>query len=282
MAAYRIKQSHQHRSVPQHLNCDDQDLWKTVVEAPAIFVFLDFDGTLAEIAPTPADALLSEPRKRWLKDFLLLPQCSIGVVSGRPIDELKWLIGLEQIYYVGCHGLERAAPDGTFHMSRPNQAVVDALSSLRDEMCWAIADSDGIVLEDKGIAVALHYRRAERDTALVAREEFVRAVHWYQQQGVKLELLAGKKVIEAKPTGTSKVGAITEILARYASTALPIYIGDDLTDEAAFDAIAGIGMAILVAETPRKTVAPLFHKNPTEVYRFLRRLTQMRDKRERA
>lgn len=113
-----------------------------------------------------------------------------------------------------------------------------------------MADADGIILEDKGIALALHYRRAERDTALAARKEFVRAVHWYQQQGVKLELLAGKEVIEAKPTGMTKGDAITQILARYASTALPIYIGDERSDEAAFEAIADVGMAILVAETP--------------------------------
>jgi len=281
MAAYRTKQSDPHNRFPQRLEFDDQDLWQTVVEAPAVIVFLDFDGTLVEIAPTPTDVLLSEPRKRWLKDFLSCPQCSIGVVSGRPVDELKRLIGLEQIFYVGCHGLEWAAPDGNFHMSWPDRVVVDALSSLRDEMCRVMAHSDGIILEDKGVALALHYRRAERDTALAAREEFVRAVHRYQQQGIKLELLVGKEVIEAKPTGTTKGDAITQILARYVSTALPIYIGDDLTDETAFDAIAEIGIAILVAEMPRETAAARILKNPTEVYVFLRCLTRMMEMRER-
>jgi len=267
--------------IPQRLNFNDQNLWEVVVEAPAVFVFLDFDGTLAEIAPTPADVSFSEPRQRWLKDFHSLPGCSVGIVSGRPISELKRLVGLDQIFYVGCHGLEWAAPDDTANLSWPNRVIVDALRSLREEMRRAMADADGIILEDKGIALALHFRQAEDDTAWTARQEFVRAVHGHQQQGVKLELLAGKDVIEVKPTGMTKTDAITQILAQYASTALPIYIGNDRSDEAAFAAIAENGMAILVEEKPRKSASARFLKNPTEVYLFLRCLTHMREKRDR-
>jgi len=144
-----------------------------------------------------------------------------------------------------------------------------------------MAGLEGIVVEDKGISLALHYRMAERDTAWAARQEFVRAVNGYQQQGVKLELLAGKEVLEAKPAGATKGDAIGQIWSRYAPTALPIYIGDDVTDESAFDAISEKGLAILVAETPRPTAAQLFLKNPTEVYVFLRCLTHVREKCER-
>ena len=280
MASSGIHQSLHHSMIPHRLDFDDHKLWQAVVEAPAIFAFFDFDGTLAEIAPTPADVLFREPRKDWLKDFISLPECSVGIVSGRPIDELRKLIGLEQIFYVGCHGLEWAAPNGEIHISWANQLIMDALRSLRDDMFKAMAYADGIVLEDKGIALALHYRRADPATALAARKEFVRAVHGYQQQGAKLELLAGQEVIEAKPTGMTKDDAIKQILARYGSTALPIYLGDERSDEAAFLTIADKGLSILVAETPRETAATLFLKDPTEVYLFLRRLTDMREKRK--
>ena len=276
----KTNQPRQLSMIPHRLDFDDQCFWQAAVEAPGIFAFFDFDGTLAEIAPTPADVLFGEPRKGWLKDFISLPECSVGIISGRPIDELRKLIGLEQIIYVGCHGLEWAAPDGEVYTSWANQSIVDALRSLRDDMSKAVADADGIILEDKGIALALHYRRADRDTAMAARKEFVRTVHGYQQQGVKIELLAGQEVIEAKPTGMTKDDAIKQILARYASTALPIYIGDERSDEAAFEAIADIGLAILVAETPRETAATRFLRDPTEVYLFLRCLTHMREKRK--
>ena len=267
--------------IPQQLDFHDQNFWQIVVEAPEIFVFLDFDGTLTEIAPTPAHVLFNEPRRRWLQDFHSLPGCSVGIVSGRPIEELRQLIGLEEIYYVGCHGLEWAAPDGTFNRSWPNPVIVKTLLYLREELRRSLAHADGIIVEDKGIALALHFRRADGDTALAARQEFVRAVHGYQQQGVKLELLAGKDVIEVKPTGMTKADAITQILAHYASTALPIYVGDDRSDEAAFEAIAEKGMAILVEKKPRKSAAARFLKNPTEVYLFLRCLTHIREKRDK-
>ena len=280
MTTYCINQALAPGRIPQRLNFHDQDFWQIVIESPEIFVFLDFDGTLAEIAPTPADVFFSEPRQRWLNDFHSLPGCSVGIVSGRPINELKRLVGLDQIFYIGCHGLEWAAPEGTFNRPWSNRVIIDTLRSLREELCRALAGADGIIVEDKGIALALHFRRADGDTALLARQEFVRAVHKYQQQGVKLELLAGKDVIEVKPTGMTKADAVTQILANYASTALPIYIGDDRSDEAAFAAIAEKGMAILVDEKPRKSAAARFLKNPTEVYLFLRCLTHMREKRD--
>ena len=268
----------QRNRLPRRVNFGDEELWQDVVQAAALITFLDFDGTLVEIAPTPADVNFPKPRKRWLKEIFSLPRCKVGIVSGRPIDELRRLIGLDEIFYVGCHGLEWAAPDGMRYMSMPSRVVVDALASLRAEVREAMASIEGVVVEDKGISLALHYRMADREVAWAARKEFVRAVNWYQQQGIKLELMAGKEVIEAKPAGVTKGDAITQIWARYAPTALPIYIGDDVTDESAFDAVAETGLAILVAETPRETAAQLLLKNPTEVYTFLRCVTHIREK----
>lgn len=187
-----MRPSRQSNRLPQRLNFDDGKLWQQVAEAPAIITFLDFDGTLVELAPAPADVRFAKPRKRWLKEIFALPHCSLGIVSGRPIDELRRLIGLEQIFYVGCHGLEWAAPDGTRYVSWPNRLLLDALRSLCAEMRAAMASFEGVIVEDKGLSLALHYRLAERSIAWAARKEFVRAVSWYQQQGAKLELLAGK------------------------------------------------------------------------------------------
>ncbi len=280
MAALSKRQLPPRGRMPRQLDANDDRLWQQVINAPAIFTFLDFDGTLVEIAPTPADVSLSEPRKRWLQELTLLPQCSVGVVSGRPIDELRRFIGVEQIFYVGCHGLEWAAPDGNRSMAWTQRTLLDALRSLREEMCRELARFAGVDLEDKGMSLALHYRRAQANEALAARKEFVRAVHWYQQQGIKIDLLPGKEVIEAKPAGSTKGDAVVQILARYAPAALPIYIGDDLTDESAFHAIGENGLAILVAASPRTSAAGWFVKNPRAVYAFLRRLIRARETKE--
>lgn len=263
---------------PQQLDVNDADLRQVLILAPAIIAFFDFDGTLAEIAPTPGDVEFDGARKRWLREAATLPNCLVGIVSGRPIDDLRRLIGLDQIFYVGCHGLEWAAPDGMRFMAWPNRVLIDALASLRAEMREAMVGQHGVVIEDKGISLALHYRMAGPDIAAAARKEFVRAVSWYQLQGVKLELLSGKEVVEAKPGGATKGDAVTQIWSHYAPQALPIYVGDDITDESAFHAIGNTGMTVLVAETPRATAAQLYLKNPTEVYAFLRCLTQMRQR----
>ncbi|MGZ8450938.1 MAG: hypothetical protein ACXW6K_01015 [Candidatus Binatia bacterium] len=91
---------------------------------------------------------------------------------------------------------------------------------------------------------------------------------------IRMGLVSGLSLLSE----IKKADAIMQILARYAPTALPIYIGDDRTNQAAFEAIAEIGMAIHVEESPRKTAAARFLKNPTEVYLFLRCLTHMREK----
>lgn len=272
------KHSRQDKRVPQRLHLDDRGLWRRVSAVPAIIAFLDFDGVLVEIAPTPADVQLAKSCKRWLKDVVSLPDCSVAVVSGRPIYQLRHLIGLDNVFYVGCHGLEWAAPDGNLYVSWLNEAMVDALVSLSTAVRERIEGLDGVFVENKGLCLALHYRMAERDTAWAARKEFVRAVSWYQQQGVKLDLLSGKEVIEARPAGMTKGDAIRQIWTRYAPGALPVYVGDDAPDESAFDAIAAKGLPILVSETPSPSAAQRFLKDPSEVYVFLRCLTHIREK----
>ena len=266
----------QYDKLPRRFDLEARDLRQRLSHAPEVFSFFEFDGTLVEIAPGPDDIALSERRKQYLRELSSAPGCSVAVVSGRPADELRKLIGLDGIFYVGCHGLEWIAPDGTRYLSWPHRVVVDALRSLREELRDSLAGFEGVLLEDKGIALALHYRKAKRDTALRARKEFVRAVGWYQQQGAKLELLAGKKVIEAKTVGIKKGDAIAQILARRTPSAVPVYIGDDMTDQSAFDAIAERGLAIVVARTPRATAAAYYLRDPGNVYAYMRWLTQMR------
>lgn len=279
MTVTRARQRDQRNKVPRRFDRGGRDPWAPVLRTKEVFIFLEFDGTLVEIAPGPGDVVLSERRKRYLRELLSAPGCSVAIVSGRPVDELRKLIGLDGMFYIGCHGLEWTAPDGTGYMSWPHKVVLDALQSLREQLRDSLINFKGVLLEDKGIALALHYRKARPETALMARREFVRAVHWYQQHGVKLEILAGKEVIEAKSAGAKKGDAITQILARRSPSAIPIYIGDDITDESAFHAIAERGLAILVAKTPRMTAATFYLRDPSDVYAYVRCLNAMRRRR---
>jgi trehalose 6-phosphate phosphatase len=105
----------------------------------------------------------------------------------------------------------------------------------------------------------------------------VRAVHQHQQGGLGLEILAGKEVVEAKPTAANKGDAAAYLLEQYGPEAFPVYCGDDFTDEVAFHRLDKTGLTILVAETPRPTAASFFLRSPNEVYEFLRLLIRLKN-----
>lgn len=275
MALNGLSRWKQRPRVPKPLAVDDQRLWRPLMKAQDLFIFFDFDGTLVELAPTPSQVKLSEMRKRYLKELVSLRRGGVGIVSGRSIDDLRRLIGIDELFYVGCHGLEWAAPDGERSLTHLDDEITDALRTLCDELRGSLARFNGILLEDKGMSLALHYRRANERAALAARREFVRAVYWYQRQGIALELLAGKAVIEAKAPGATKGDVVKQIISHYFPGAYPIYFGDDVTDESAFQVVRRRGLALLVADTPRATAAQHFVKTPNEVYLFLRCLRHM-------
>lgn len=263
--------------MPAFLALQEEETWRPIIDAPAIFLFLDFDGTLAEITPRPQDVQLSARRRQILQRLLAQQQISVAIISGRPLDDLKRLIGLDGMFYVGSHGLEWMAPDGENNRCAIGAPVADALASLRDQFRGGLPDFRGVFVEDKGTAVALHYRMAAEDTALAAKSEFLRAVHRHQRQGVALEIVAGKEVVEAKPATQNKGEVAARLLERYGSTALPIYCGDDFTDEVAFHRFDKNGITILVAETPRPTAASYYLRSPNELQEFLRLLAHAKN-----
>ena len=262
--------------MPAFLALEEEKTWVPIVEASAVFLFLDFDGTLTEMAPRPQDVYLGARRKQILRALLALPQFNVAIMGGRPVNELERLIGLDGLFYIGSHGLEWLAPDGANGRCPVGAPVADALASLREQFRPGGSDLRGVFLEDKGTAVALHYRMAAEDIALAAKSEFLRAVHRYQQRGVALEIVSGKEVIEAKPAAQNKGHRAAQLLERYGAGALPIYCGDDYTDEVAFHRFDKNGITVLVAETPRPTAASFYLRNPNEMHEFLRLLAYVR------
>lgn len=197
-------------------------------------LFLDFDGTLTEIAETPdtvaVDGELREVLMR-LRDAL---GGALAVVSGRPIAELDALLAPATLALAGLHGLEWRARDG--RVSRRSGDLGD-LGGLRDRLAPLAAADERIVLEDKGLSLALHYRRApEREHEL--RELFtalVGAIPGYH-------VLEGKMVLEAKPESIGKGHAIEALMAAEPFRGRrPVFAGDDVTDEDGFAVVESMG-----------------------------------------
>ncbi|MDX0802268.1 trehalose-phosphatase (plasmid) [Sinorhizobium medicae] len=197
-------------------------------------LFLDIDGTLLDLAETP-DAITVPPSLPADLDALSKKlDGALALVTGRSLDYADQLFSLSHFPIAGLHGAERRDPDGQLHKATATAEFERLKADLvADTASWA-----GVLIEDKGAAVAAHYRLApdrKDDVELVMERALIRAgPNWTIQQG--------KMVIEIRPTSADKGKAISAFLAKppFAGRR-PIAIGDDVTDEAMFRAANRLG-----------------------------------------
>ena len=193
-------------------------------------VFLDLDGTLLEIAATPGEVLVSQRLLRVLASLNERLERAVALVSGRSIAEIDRLIRLPGLAVAGIHGGERRDASGRVHRLPADPRIDDARRALA---AFAMRHA-GLLLEDKGTALALHYRQAPgmEPAARAAVADALAA------SGAGFEVQAGKRVLEIKPAGASKGRAIELYMAEppFAGR-VPAFVGDDLTDEPGFEVV---------------------------------------------
>ncbi|MBW6394276.1 trehalose-phosphatase [Thermus sp. SYSU G05001] len=206
------------------------------VEQPLFL--LDYDGTLAPIAPRPEKALPHPGALEVLR--ALMARYPLYVITGRRVEDLARLLPLPGLRVVGGHGLEEGEIGGESHPLFPAD-----LGPLRR----VLPSCPGVWVEDKGFALAFHYRGAEDEERARACLEVWLAAHEDLLRALGLEVLLGKKVLEVKPKGASKGQAALRLWARYPGHT-PIYIGDDATDETAFQVLKGKGLTFKVGPGP--------------------------------
>lgn len=199
---------------------------------PSCALFLDFDGTMVDIAPQPDAVRVPQPlidSMAWLHEYL---GGAVAIISGRTIAQIDAFLHPLRLPVAGVHGAERRGADGTLSRlaAQPLQKVQAAAAALARE-------HPGLRVEDKGSSLALHYRQAPglEDLCLHAMQEAVQA-------SPGLALLRGKMVVEAKPGGVSKGHAIEDFLRESPFAGrTPLFIGDDVTDEAGFSTVQRLG-----------------------------------------
>jgi trehalose 6-phosphate phosphatase len=204
-------------------------------------LFLDVDGTLLEIAPTPDAVHVEAELLELLTQVHDALHGAVALVSGRPIAAIDILFAPLRWPVAGLHGLERRDAAGTVHEVA---ARTPELAEVRRELAELSARTSGTLLEDKGLSVALHYRAAPEHEAELRRKmrDFERRL------GADYHLLEGKMVLELKPTVATKADAIRAYLAEppFAGRR-PIFVGDDVTDLdgfAAVDRAGGLSIAV--------------------------------------
>jgi trehalose 6-phosphate phosphatase len=241
---------------------------KKAIHLQSLAVFLDVDGTLLEIAPTP-DAVYVGPRLRSLLELLYpQPDGALALVSGRTIANLDELFApMAPLPAAGLHGFERRTATGArVHCAPPDE---ETLALARADLQTIAARYPGTLVEDKQVALAMHYRLAQESaTEILSHMELLAA-----RVRPHLHLQPGKMVAELRPAKATKGEAIREFLREPPfSDRLPIFIGDDLTDETAFEAVNAVGGVSVAVNVQRPTAARFYLPNVSAVHDWLESL----------
>jgi trehalose-phosphatase len=251
------------------------DRWDEIaarLEGRRLALFLDYDGTLSPIAPRPDLATLPDETREALRR--LVSRFPVVIVSGRAREDAATLVGLPELIYAGSHGFDIAGPlsaDAPLRLE-VGDGIPEHIERAAERLHEHLAGVEGVLVEPKRFALSVHFRLAdERDLPRIERavDETLAAIPG-------LRKAHGKMLFELRPDLDWDKGRallwLLEALDLDRPEVLPIYIGDDLTDEDAFRAIAGRGIGILVSEEPRETAAEYRLRDAAEVRELLDRL----------
>jgi trehalose-phosphatase len=235
-----------------------------------LVVFLDYDGTLTPIVARPELALLSSEMRAAIRR--LARHCTVAVVSGRALADIVSLVGIEELYYAGNHGFEIRGPAGSDLRREIGREHLPALARTRDIIAARIQDVPGAFVEDKTYSLSVHYRQSPDERV----PDIERTVDSVLRETPQLRKHPGKKVFEIRPRVEWDKGRavlwLLEALDLAGEDVLPIYVGDDATDEDAFKALARRGLGFLVSSEARPTAAAYVLKDTDEVRRFFEAL----------
>jgi trehalose 6-phosphate phosphatase len=251
------------RGVPHLFDC-----WQQVLprfeEANHVHLFLDFDGTLAPLHPSPRDVKLSGGLRRTLRRLSQNHRVHVAIVSGRRRAALRRFIGVPQIELMGLFGSEK---NGKLILPLKTRA---ALPRLRSRFQSGAVEYPGVFFEEKGVSFAIHFRDAPVEIQRRARAWIRRLVPRFHPH---FRVIPTNNAWEIVPREVQGKGiAVRDYMRRLRARGLAIYLGDDLADEPAFRALRR-GITVRVGP-PSPTKAHFRLENPDEVNTFLGRLEE--------
>jgi trehalose-phosphatase len=234
-------------------------------------VFLDYDGTLSPIVAQPEDAVLSESMRDVVRR--LAQVCTVAVISGRDLPDVRDRVAVQGIIYAGSHGFDIAGPGGLRLENEEAQACLPALDQAESSLREQLQSIPGARVERKRYSIAVHYRNVPEDRV----PEIEPIVDRVNRRHGDLRRSGGKKIFELQPRIDWHKGRavlwLLKTLELDRSNVLPVYLGDDLTDEDAFHALAERGVGIVIRDEPRTTAAQFALESTDETATFLEQLT---------
>jgi len=255
---------------------DDKSFNEIFMKEKKLVLFLDFDGTLSPIVNNPEDASISDDMKKALK------QCSdkftVSIISGRDMDDVKSRVGIDELIYAGSHGFRITGPDGLSMEHKKSEEILPVLDTVGKKLQDQFSDGpEGVMVERKKYAIAVHYRNADEGKL----DEINDKIKEVLKQHPEMKTGKGKKIVEIKPGHDWHKGkAVKWILDEFNlwdnPEVLPVYIGDDVTDEDAFKTLHNKGLSILVGSHDQPTAARYKLSNVDEVSTLLNKLYETR------
>jgi alpha,alpha-trehalase len=242
------------------------------LEGTRMALFLDYDGTLTPIVERPEQADLDEDVRGILEKASR--RCPVAIISGRDLDDVRSRVQIAGLYYAGSHGFEIQGPRG-LSLQRPPGRVLPVLDEAGRDLRHALEGITGAQIEQKRFSIAAHYRNvAAREVGRVKD-----AVKRIADAHPDLRIGAGKKVIELQPAIDWHKGKavlwLLKVLDLDCPEFLPLYIGDDTTDEDVFHALGADGLTIRVEDGTGDTQAQYVLADTNEVKCFLEKLVSL-------
>ncbi|MDP3063794.1 MAG: trehalose-phosphatase, partial [Chloroflexota bacterium] len=236
------------------------DVSRQLVRAQHVVLLCDFDGTLAPISERPETVYLSPRAKGLLEVLAAWPRCTVGIISGRSLVDLKARAAMPGLILAGNHGLEIEGPGQAF-VHPISVQVVPLFKLMERVLIKGLAAVKGAFVENKGLTLTVHYRLVEPGREGEVKQLVDRIVGVPRLLG-KVRVTRGKKVFELRPPVVWDKGkAVSHILAHHlrlkrVRKAAVIFLGDDTTDEDAFLVVNGLrGLSVRVGRDERPTAA---------------------------
>ncbi|MEQ1820677.1 MAG: trehalose-phosphatase [Terricaulis sp.] len=224
-------------------------------------LFLDLDGTLVDFAAHPEQVVASEELRLLLANLARVMNGAVALVTGRTIASADAVLDGALVHVAGIHGLERRDLKSIERTTDDRAPIEGALADARTLIANRALQAD---IEDKGVAIALHYRRAPEFADATRRA----AADIAQRHG--LSILEGKMVIELKLGQRTKADAVADFMASVPfANRKPVAVGDDITDEDAFRAVANLGGHAILVGGERPTAARFYLPDTRAVFAWL-------------
>lgn len=241
-----------------------------------ILLLADFDGTLSAIAAKPHEARPVKGVRGILKRLSKNKRFYIGIISGRRLSNVKKLLNLDGgLYYAGNHGLEIRGPGINFVHPSVKRGR-SHLDKIRKELIYKVKSIKGAIVEYKIGSLSLHYRLVKKRYIKKLRDIFTTVTVPYLKKG-RINLFSGKKVWEIRlPVRWNKGSAVGKILSSLGrNNILPVYMGDDITDEDAFSFLKKKKSITIFVGKKKKSKAAYFLNSPNEARELLSRLCRI-------